>query len=158
MKKLCWQAAKLCFGEAYLYRQSWFWTAAEDVGPYPPRLMDETEVFLSNNSNKVLKNTTATEVDRCHSAYSSVFGQGDGLPSFHTMFVPPPAAQRAGKIIISFGVRRAVLWVSRFCAILFCVCKTRNPPCPLVLLTIFLSPQPWLLDPFISTAAKFLLI
>lgn len=130
VKKLCWQAAKLCFGEAYLYRQSWSWTAAEDVSPYPPRLMDGTEVFLSHNSNKVLKNITATGVDRCHSVYSSVFGQGDGLPSFHIMSMPHPAAQRAGKMIISFGVRRTVLWVSHFCTICFVCVKQEIPPAP----------------------------
>lgn len=66
-----------------------FWTTARDVGSYPSRLMDGTEVFLFNNCHKLdeaLKNTTTADVDRCLSINSSGFGQGDGLPSFHTMY------------------------------------------------------------------------
>lgn len=54
-----------------------FWTAAKDVGPYPPRLMDGTEVFLSNNchkSDQALKNTTAADVNRCLFVKSNGFG------------------------------------------------------------------------------------
>lgn len=53
-----------------------FWAAAEDVGPYPPRLMDGTEVFLSNNCHKLdqaLKNTMTTVTDRYFSTNSNRF-------------------------------------------------------------------------------------
>lgn len=63
-----------------------FWAAAEDVGPYPPRLMDGTEVFLSNNCHKLgqaLKNTTTTVIDRYFSINSNSFVALDRVIAYH---------------------------------------------------------------------------
>jgi len=59
------------------YELRCFWTAAKDVGPYPPRLMDGAEVLVSNNchkSDQALKNTMTTGLDMCLLVYSNGFG------------------------------------------------------------------------------------